>query len=198
MTRIEHRSYNVNVFCKHFNILTCTSSAPVPAVRTVNVNSNRRIYIASCIAQERHKSTFLVHTVAFPAVRSLRKIVSVCRETYVVKLNFVKTARNKFLCNRNVIFPHVRTVRVDPVFVVVKRIFPGYLARFLVNNIFVSFYSEPRRISFVVPHGIFTSAERSKISVFKYDNPGNKIHVVFLEFLHKMIKVYGILRYFSL
>ena len=143
MTRIKHRRNYINIFGKHFNVLPCARSAAVPAVCSVNIDRNRCIDVCTRVRQKRNKRAFFIHAFAFPAVRSIIQIVAVCRETYIVKLNFIETARYKLFCDCDIVFPYFRRIRIDPIFIVVKCFFTYYVSRIFINNIFVFFDSHP-------------------------------------------------------
>ena len=52
MTWIEHGSDYINIISHHFNILTGSGSASVPAVSSVNIDTNRCFNIFPGISQE--------------------------------------------------------------------------------------------------------------------------------------------------
>ena len=142
MARIEHRTNYIYVTRKQLNVLPGASTASVPAVRAVNINSDRYIYILTGIRQERKKSTLFCKPLVSPSETCLGKVTSVCREPYVIKLNLIKIMSNKILRNFNIVSPDIFAIRVYPILVVIIRFFAGYIA-VSVYDIFFALISAP-------------------------------------------------------
>ena len=119
MARIKHRTDNIHIFDHHLNILPRASSASVPTVCTVYVDSYGSINIFASITQKRDKRTFLIHGFISPSVGNLIHVLTVRRESYVIELNLIESAAYQFLCDCDIVFPNFRAIRVYPVFIVI-------------------------------------------------------------------------------
>ena len=197
MGRIEHRADDIYITAHEFNVLSGSCSGAVPSVGSINVNSNRCVDVFSCIWKKWNKGAFLIHSLVLPSVRWGWHVQSVGRESYVVKLNFIKTPGNKFLCDFNIVFPDFFTVWINPVFIIVVCFFSRYSSVFA-DNIFVTSDANPRAVGFVIPDGILSLSIGCKIFILEYNNSGNEISPVFLEFIYKALHINFVAGDFSL